>query len=137
MARKQLGAAPTLATHSQPYGSVLTSWASKTAPSGTPVGTTDTQTLSSKTITSRVVSPTIATTYTINADVTDLYVVNGQTSAATFNAPTGTLVDGQHLMVRIKSDATPRALTWNAIFISSGVATLLATTAANKTHNVG
>jgi hypothetical protein len=37
-------------------------------------------------------------------------------------------------LIRIKDNGTPRTITWGTSFISSGVADLLATTAASKTH---
>jgi hypothetical protein len=40
-------------------------------------------------------------------------------------------------MIRIKDNGTARAITWGTSFVSSGVATLLATTVASKTHRVG
>jgi hypothetical protein len=49
----------------------------------------------------------------------------------------GTPTDGQKLTIRIKDNGTARAITWGASFVSSGVATLLATTVVNKTHMVG
>ncbi|WP_313673292.1 hypothetical protein [Mycolicibacterium sp.] len=49
----------------------------------------------------------------------------------------GTPVDGQKLMIRIKDNGTARAITWGASFQSSGVGTLLATTVINKTHHIG
>jgi hypothetical protein len=86
----------------------------------------------------RVVSPAVAGTYTIDWAATDQYVIGTQNAAITNLTATGSAADGQKLMLRIKGDATPRAITWDsAKYVSSGVATLLATTAASKTHFVG
>lgn len=49
----------------------------------------------------------------------------------------GSLVDGQKLMIRIKDNGTSRTITWGSSYQSSGVATLLAATVASKTHFVG
>ena len=49
---------------------------------------------------------------------------------------TGTPTEGQKLLVRIKGVAA-QTISWGASFSSSGVATLLATTVAGKTHMVG
>jgi hypothetical protein len=49
----------------------------------------------------------------------------------------GTPTDGQKLLIRIKDNATARAITWGASFVSSGVATLPTTTVISKTHLVG
>ena len=51
----------------QAYDADLTTWAGKTAPSGTVVGTTDTQTLSNKTISGPSANFTTLTAETINA----------------------------------------------------------------------
>jgi hypothetical protein len=109
-----------------------------TAPSGTVVGTSDTQTLTGKWVQPRVTSPAVAGTYTVDWTACDQYVIGTQNAAITNLTATGTAVDGQKLLLRIKGDATPRTIAWDsAKYVSSGVATLLATTAASKTHFVG
>lgn len=85
----------------------------------------------------RVSTTTSASTITINCLSTDIYTVTALAAAPTFAAPTGTAQPGQVLKVRIKDNGTARAITWNSAFISSGTATLLATTVISKTHWLG
>jgi hypothetical protein len=98
------------------------------------ITTTGTQTLSNKRITSRI--GTVASTATPSIDINsfDQYNITALALAITSVTVTGTPTDGQRLMVRIKGDATPRAIAWGASFLASGVAPLLATTVANRTH---
>jgi len=59
----------------QPYDADLTNWAGKTAPTGTAVGTTDTQTLTNKTI--NLASNTLTTTLAqLNTAVSDANVAS-------------------------------------------------------------
>jgi predicted transcriptional regulator len=48
----------------------------------------------------------------------------------------GTPQDGDELWVYFKDNGTARTIAWGTSFVSSGVATLLATTVINKTHMV-
>jgi len=83
----------------------------------------------------RVVAPSVAGTYTIDVTATDTYVIGTQNAAITNVTTTGTVADTlPNIMVRIKGDATPRAITWDsAKIVSSGKATLPPTTVASKT----
>jgi len=71
-------------------------------------------------VTSRVVSIADGTSITMNADTTDLAVqVNTQAAGTlTINAPTGTPVNGQRLMLRLTS-SNAQTFAWNAIFRGS------------------
>lgn len=89
-------------------------------PSGALVGTTDTQTLTNKAVQSRVVVIADAVSITINADTTDI-ATQANTQAVgtlTINAPTGTLVNGQKLILRLRS-TNVQTFAWNAVFQGS------------------
>lgn len=62
--------------------------------------------------------------------------VTAQAAGLTIAAPTGTPLDGQSMIIRIKDNGTARALTWNAVFRVIGV-TLPTTTVVSKTHYIG
>lgn len=81
-------------------------------------------------------SYTTNTGTSLNVDTCDEFVVTAQAGALLFNAPSGTPVQGQRLVIRIKDDGTGRALTYNAVFRAVGV-TITTTTVANKTHYLG
>jgi len=107
-----------------------------TPPTGTIVGTTDTQTLTNKRITSRTGTAASSASLTINSDNYDRYTITALAADMLINNPTGTPTDGQKLMIRIKDNATARAITYGAQFRAIGV-TLLTTTVISKTHYMG
>jgi hypothetical protein len=100
---------------------------------------TGTETLSNKTIQSRVVSIADATSITINADTTDM-ATQANTQALgtlTINAPTGTLANGQKLMLRLTS-TNVQTFSWNAVFRGSTDLTLpTASSGAGKEDYLG
>lgn len=112
----------------------------KTNPTGDFVGTTDTQTLSSKRVNPRsVVASGTSGNLTINGDTTDLFEAEGLTGAITFLQPSGTPVDGQKLLIRIKDNGTARGITFTTsagAFRAVGI-TLPTTTVLSKVTYVG
>ena len=100
-----------------------------------------TATLTNKRVNPRVISITGAAggTITPTGDTADQYTITALGAAATFAAPSGTPVDGQRLVLRIKDNGTARALTWtttSGAFRAVGT-TLPSTTVISKTIYVG
>jgi len=75
-------------------------------------------------------------TLTPASDSKTLIVLTGQDVDVTINTPTGSPVDGQKLLFRIKDDGTSRNIVWGAIFEPIGV-TLPTTTTASKLLYIG
>ena|SRR3972149_1487782 len=108
-----------------------------TAPSGTIVGTSDTQTLTAKRVTKRTGTTTSHATPTINTDNVDQYLITAQTEAITSFTTnlSGTPTEGQTLIISITGTAA-RAITWGASFEASTVA-LPTTTVTTARLDVG
>lgn len=86
----------------------------------------------------RTTTETSSATPTINTDNTDIHTITALATAITSMTTnlSGTPVNGQKLIIRIKDDGTARAITWGASFASRG-ATLPTTTVLGKYHYVG
>lgn len=105
----------------QAYDADLTTWSGKTAPTGTVVGTTDTQTLTNKTIeagtftngyTEETVTANTGTAYTIDLANGSVQILT-LTGNVTFTFPTATA--GKSFILLLKQDGTgSRTVTWPA-----------------------
>jgi hypothetical protein len=87
----------------------------------------------------RIVSITSGTPITPAGDSAEVYEVTALATAATINAPSGSPVDGQKLVLRIKDNGTARALTWtttSGAYRAIGVS-LPTTTVLSKVTYVG
>jgi len=99
---------------------------------------------STHTLTNKRIDPRTTTTPTgtsvpsINTDTTDIYTITAQAEAITSMSTnlSGTPVNGQTLVIRIKDNGTARAITWGSSFTAVGI-TLPTTTTANKLTYVG
>jgi hypothetical protein len=118
-ARTNLGLA--IGTNVQAWDSDLDTWATKTAPSGTVVGTSDSQTLTNKTIeagtftngyTEEVATANTSTAYTIDLANGSVQVLT-LTGNCTYTFPTA--VAGKSFILLQKQDGTgSRTVTWPA-----------------------
>ena len=84
----------------------------------------------------RVVSITDGTSVTINVDTTDIATQNNTQVAGTLtiNAPTGTLVNGQKLIIRLQS-ANVQTFSWNGVFAGSTDLSLPTTSSGSSKYD--
>lgn len=99
--------------------------------SGAIVGTTDIQTITNKRNQPRTASSTTAATLTPDLSSANVYYRTTQTETLTINAPTGTPVIGETIIIYVDSVGA-QTLTINATYIPFGAA-FPATTTAGKT----
>jgi hypothetical protein len=130
-ARTALGLA--IGTNVQAWDADLDTWATKTAPTGTVIGTSDTQTLTNKTVTNLVFDGNYTEevfTITDGASV-DLNPANGTVQLWTLGAnrsPTATSFAAGQSMTLMVADGTAFTITWPSVTWVGGSAPTLATT---------
>lgn len=112
-------------------GNIDGSASQKAIPSGGVVGTTDAQTVTSKRMQPRTASSTTASTLTPDLSSANIYFRTTQTATLTIDAPTGTPVIGETIMIYVDS-AGAQTLTINSTYKAFGAA-FPATTTAGKT----
>ena len=119
-------------------GNGTSAFTAVTAPSGTIVGTTDTQTLSAKTLTNPTVTNYVETPYSANSSTAiTLDLTNGTvqiitlTGNATITMPTAT--SGKSFIMYLKQDATgSRTVTWSTVKWAGGTAPTITSTASRQ-----
>lgn len=101
-------------------GNGASAFTTVTAPSGTIVGTSDTQTLTNKRITKRVTTLSTSTTYTCTGDVSDRceMQMTAATGTLTVAVPSGTPNNGDMLQLGFMC-TNSQTFSFNAIFIAS------------------
>lgn len=115
-------------------GNGVTALSALTAPASTIVGISDTQNLTNKQIIKRTVTLTVSvSTYTPNADITDLAIISSPTANFTIANPLGTINDGQDVMLRVKSGVTAFVPTFGTSYLSSGSVALPTAFPVSKT----
>lgn len=77
-----------------------------------------------------------AASHTIDTDSYNQFIITAQAEDTTFNAPTGTPVQGQKLLIKMEDNGVSRNISWNAAFRSL-VATLPTATVAGKLMYIG
>ena len=98
---------------------------------------TSTNTFTNKRIDPRVSSAASTASLTPDISVYDQNVLTAQAVGLTINAPTGTPVDGNKLIIRILDNGISQTLTWNATYTVIGGVVLPTSTTANKILYVG
>lgn len=127
-------------TITSPVISTISNSGTLTLPTSTDtlVGRATTDTLTNKRINPRVSTETSSATPTINTDNVDAHNITALATAITSMTTnlSGTPVNFQRLLIRIKDNGTARAITWGSSFEARGVA-LPTTTVISKVLTVG
>jgi hypothetical protein len=119
-------------------GNGTSAFTAVTAPSGAIVGTTDTQTLSAKTLTNPTVTNYVETPYSANSSTAiTIDLTNGTvqiitlTGNATITMPTAT--SGKSFIMFLKQDATgSRTVTWSTVKWPGGTNPTITATASRQ-----
>lgn len=101
---------------------------------------TSTTTFTNKRINPRIVTATSYTTDTgtsLDVSTCDEFDITALAGNLKFNNPSGTPVNGQKLIIRVKDNGTARALTYDTQFRASSGLALPATTIVSKTLYMG
>lgn len=101
------------------------------------VGLTTTQTLTNKFVTPQVQAVTSSATVTPVSITNDMVVITAQAAGLTLAVPSGSPVQGEKLVIRIKDNGTAQTITWNAIYRASSDLALPTTTILSKTMYCG
>lgn len=97
---------------------------------------------STNTLTNKFITPQVQSVADAGGTLTpvsitnDVVIATALSQATTIAAPTGSPVQGERLVIRLKDNGTARALTWNAIYRAIGV-TIPTTTVISKTVYCG
>ena len=81
----------------------------------------------------RTLSTGSASSITVNSDTTDIQLVTALSADLSIEIPSGSPVNGQKLIYRIRDNNVQRNLTWNAIFRAANSGAIPSVTIANKT----
>lgn len=92
-------------------------------------------TLTNKRINPRIYSTASTSTLAPNLSNYNIYTVTALATNITISTPTGTPVNGEVIVIRIKDNGTTKTITWGSGFVGIGD-TLLANTTAGKWHYV-
>ena len=84
--------------------------------SSTAIATTAFVDAANSTIFNRTSLASAATPAPVGSSLFNYYTLTAQATAATFGVPTGTPLDGNSLVLKIKASSTEIALNWNAIY---------------------